>query len=871
MSRKRNMFKRRQGAFMRMLSLSVPVPCTVLMAPAISEAATTGTVTGVVNAARLDANNQPVLDAQGNLQVGAPQRGANVRLVPIGGGAAPRSTVTGPDGRYTFTGVQPGSYNVVVSLVTFEEFTTPVEVTQDIVRTVNAVLTPTVVQVQGEIEIQTVRPAQTTTTTEISARQEQLVRSTPTQLYQTNGLIFGLPGITPDPEGYTHIRGGDTNQVGFQIDGIDITDPLTGTFGTNLVTIGLKNANLYTGGANASYGGKTAGFINQVTQNGRDIRGGIFEYTGAPGYGHDYQGTNIQYGNVFGKLDFYGTFIGFRNDFPESTSVQSLNDSADGLLKFNYYASPNDTITAYHSQGFEQYDYYQPRADFPEANLKYEDRELRARTQGAYQQDHNTQGNQISYLTYRRNFSPTSFATLRTYRFYTFVNFHLENTGAQYQRRTSTQNGYQLNYENQLTPQYRLQAGLEYIPTTRANFEVVAGFAGNGDWADPSFTSNAGYTHYLSRVKPKQTAAYLTNQFRLFDERLTLDLGVRHAQMRFDRVKFADFTRNYTDPRIGVTVNPAQNTVFRGSFYRNSQFPDAFRTERLFPEDLGFATARRPGDPNLPPGILERGLLLRLRFELDHYVNLRPAILHPGVSSPLRDPGPIDFVVVREGTEGPYVGNGGALRVDTPAEIATEVSVNTAFGVERVVRDAFARAEARPRHKLTLVHKNNVLVHAGSLWARTVARVAEEHRDIGVDYLHVDAATIFMVTDPGRFDVIVTDNLFGDILTDLAAAVTGGIGLAASGNVNPDRTAPSMFEPVHGSAPDIAGQGKADPTAAILSAAMMLTHLGLPEAAARLEAAVAADLAERGDRVRSTDQVGEDILARVGDRERTAR
>jgi 3-isopropylmalate dehydrogenase len=238
---------------------------------------------------------------------------------------------------------------------------------------------------------------------------------------------------------------------------------------------------------------------------------------------------------------------------------------------------------------------------------------------------------------------------------------------------------------------------------------------------------------------------------------------------------------------------------------------------------------------------------------------------------PLRDPGPIDFVVVREGTEGPYVGNGGALRVDTPAEIATEVSVNTAFGVERVVRDAFARATARPRHKLTLVHKNNVLVHAGSLWARTVARVADEHPGVEVDYLHVDAATIFMVTDPGRFDVIVTDNLFGDILTDLAAAVTGGIGLAASGNVNPDRTAPSMFEPVHGSAPDIAGQGKADPTAAILSAAMLLTHIGLPEAAAQVEAAVAADLAERGDRVRSTDHIGDDILARLGDTETAAR
>src|SRR3954449_8151121 len=223
------------------------------------------------------------------------------------------------------------------------------------------------------------------------------------------------------------------------------------------------------------------------------------------------------------------------------------------------------------------------------------------------------------------------------------------------------------------------------------------------------------------------------------------------------------------------------------------------------------AVGGRPGDPNLPPGILERGLLLRLRFELDHYVNLRPSRIYPGATSPLSDPGDVDFVVVREGTEGPYVGNGGALRVGTPHEIATEVSVNTAFGVERVVRDAFARAQRRPRRKLTLVHKTNVLVHAGHLWRRTVESVGREFPDVTTDYLHVDAATIFLVTDPSRFDVVVTDNLFGDIITDLAAAVAGGIGLAASGNINPDRSAPSMFEPVHGSAPDIAGTGTADP------------------------------------------------------------
>jgi 3-isopropylmalate dehydrogenase len=251
------------------------------------------------------------------------------------------------------------------------------------------------------------------------------------------------------------------------------------------------------------------------------------------------------------------------------------------------------------------------------------------------------------------------------------------------------------------------------------------------------------------------------------------------------------------------------------------------------------------GDPSVPPGVLERGLLLRLRFSLDHYVNLRPARLFPGVTSTLAEPGEIDFVVVREGTEGPYVGNGGAVRTGTPHEIATEVSVNTAYGVERVVRDAFARAAARPRRKLTLVHKTNVLVYAGDLWWRTVQAVGAEHPDVSVDYLHVDAATIFLTTDPGRFDVVVTDNLFGDIVTDLAAAVTGGIGLAASGNVNPDRTAPSMFEPVHGSAPDIAGQSKADPTAAVLSAGMLLEHLGLSDAAGRVQQAVAADLAER--------------------------
>src|SRR5215212_7144821 len=251
------------------------------------------------------------------------------------------------------------------------------------------------------------------------------------------------------------------------------------------------------------------------------------------------------------------------------------------------------------------------------------------------------------------------------------------------------------------------------------------------------------------------------------------------------------------------------------------------------------------GDPSVPSGILERGLLLRLRFELDHHVNLRPARLYPGVRSPLSGKPEIDMVVVREGTEGPYAGTGGHLRKDTQQEIATEVSVNTAYGVERVVRDAFMRAERRPRKHLTLVHKTNVLTFSGALWSRLVEEVSLEHPEVSVAYQHIDATTIHMVTDPGRFDVIVTDNLFGDILTDLAAAVTGGIGLAASGNINPDRVFPSMFEPVHGSAPDIAGRGIADPTATILSVSLLLDHLGLSEEAARVEKAVIADIAAR--------------------------
>ena len=266
-----------------------------------------------------------------------------------------------------------------------------------------------------------------------------------------------------------------------------------------------------------------------------------------------------------------------------------------------------------------------------------------------------------------------------------------------------------------------------------------------------------------------------------------------------------------------------------------------------------------PRSGKIPSGLIEREMLLKLRFSFDHYINLRPARLYPGAVSPLSNPGEIDFVVVREGTEGPYVGNGGTIRGGTDAEIATEVSINTAHGVRRLIRYAFKLAQSR-RKKLTLIHKTNVLVHAGRLYTRLFEEIGREFPEVQTDYLHVDAATIFMTTDPSRFDVIVTDNLFGDILTDQAGAVTGGIGYAASGNINAVGEFPSMFEPVHGSAPDIAGQNKANPTAAILAGAMLLRHLGYESTAVRIEDAVEADMRVNGARTRGTDEVGNDVL-----------
>ena len=275
------------------------------------------------------------------------------------------------------------------------------------------------------------------------------------------------------------------------------------------------------------------------------------------------------------------------------------------------------------------------------------------------------------------------------------------------------------------------------------------------------------------------------------------------------------------------------------------------------------------GLPEVPPGVLERGLLLNIRFAFDQYVNLRPIKLYEGVPCPIVDmtPDRLDIVVVRENTEGAYVGTGGVLRKGTSQEVATQNSVNTRFGVERVMRDAFQRAAKRSNH-LTVAHKTNVLGFAGDLWMRTAEDVAREFPTVEWDYVHVDALCLYLINSPERFDVIVTDNLFGDIVTDLGAAIQGGLGLASSGNLNPSRAATSMFEPVHGSAPDIAGQGLANPVAAVLSGAMLLEHLGESAAAAAVEDAAKEELKILGamagpDMGASTDEIGDRIAGRI--------
>ncbi len=544
-------------------------------------ASTTGTISGTVR----NDSGQPV---------------PNVIVTITPGGQRVR---TDSSGNFTITGLDVGTYTVTTQLVTFKPQSVQVSVTQDNTTSANFTLEKLTITGTRRVAVNAVQRTNTTTQYTISSKIEQQTKSQPNNLYQFPGLVFGQPGITPDPGGYVHIRGSDINQVGFDVDGIQITEPITNTFATNLVTVGLKSANLYTGGADASYGNATGGYINEVTNNGRDLRGGVTEFTLGPGHGWNYNGTNTQYGNVTpnGKLDYYASTIAFKNGFPSGINgLQKLNSSFDGVLKANYYADPNNTFTAFYSQGFEQYDLYQNPGDPTTQIYKFNEHIGGTNaTANQLQQDHTDQSYRFSYVAYKHNFDPKSFLTYRLYDLRSEVTFHEENLAALYQNRHSDQIGNQLDYSNQLKPNDSLRAGLYITPAT-TKYRTVQSLTllPMGTLAQQS---KYGYLDRISRVAPTQLAAYLTNQFRTPGNKITIDTGVRFAQDRYGLKQFNSFTKHYVDPRLGINYSPDPTLKFTTSLAESSQFADTRLIETLFPENsasgVGTFTSLNPGNP----------------------------------------------------------------------------------------------------------------------------------------------------------------------------------------------------------------------------------------------------------------------------------
>lgn len=582
-----------KSAFSRLLPCAPLIALTVLSAPATVYAATTGIVQGTIR----DNNGQPL-------------RGVNVFLDPIG-----RSAVTDANGIYTFVGVDPGNYTVRAELVGRQTTSIPAAVTQDQTAKIDFALQTQEIEVAGgtiQAGPPPVRRTDSSTTTVVTARQEQQVRSQPYDLYQTPGLVKGQPGITQSPStGISHIRGSDYNQTGYTIDGISILDPLGNTFSTNLVTIGLKSANFYTGGVDASYGGSTGGFINVVTQNGRDLRGGNFEFTGGPGNGWNYAGNYIQYGNVLadGKLDYYASNISFRNDFPEAVfGLRRLDQSNDSIIKFNYYIDPNNTITAFHEQGGATY--VVPSAPDTTSTAKYDNQRGNLVDTGNEQDDFSYQSYRLSYLGYRTNFSPSSFAS---YRFSYFRNRltvrYPTNAAGYYQERGGEQYVHNFDYENQISPVYLLRAGLVYKPVRSFRRDISSQLDTPWDALTSTGTPALrarGYVDFLHLPETKEFDVYLSNKFTLPGDKFAADLGLRYGTQTYNLVETPlsldpDFSEDYLDPRLGLTFSPSRNTVFRTSYARTSQFADSRRVQYLSPQLVDRnSTAIRPGDPTQP-------------------------------------------------------------------------------------------------------------------------------------------------------------------------------------------------------------------------------------------------------------------------------
>ena len=559
----------------------------MMLAPMAFGAATTGTIQGTVTNA-----------------AGRPVVGATVTLESTGA-----SVKTDSSGNYTFTGVDPAAQAIRISGPSYKSAETTVNVSQDVTSRADVTLQANIIGTGTTIfrGNNGVRRSGTDTVYGISAQVEQQTKSQPNNLYQFPGLVFGQPGITPDPSGYVHIRGSDFNQVGFDVDGIQITEPMTNSFATNLVTVGLKSANLYTGGADASYGNATGGFINEVTNNGRDLRGGIIEGTFGPDHGWNYRGTNSQYGNVIGnKLDYYVSTIQFANNFPENTQIQRLGASFDGVAKVNYYADPNNQVTAFVSHGFEQYDDYQP---FASGNtFKFDPNVASTVNTNSNQQDHDDQQYDFNYAGYKHNFSAKSFLNFRSYQLKNDVTFHSENTAGSWQNRHSTTFGNQVDYTNQLSDAYQLKAGIQYLPSDTFYHSIADTTI---PLAPVSTRPARGYiADRLSTTKADQTVLYLSNQVKTFNDLVTVTAGLRYANMRYGLQSLQNvisgdgsgaltninsYNAHYVDPRLGITYSPVRDLAIRSSYAVESQFADSRLPEVIFPENIGVAaTATSP-------------------------------------------------------------------------------------------------------------------------------------------------------------------------------------------------------------------------------------------------------------------------------------
>ena len=576
-------------------SRSLTTLVALMLAPMAFGAATTGTIQGTVT------------DASG-----APLAGVTVTLLSTN-----QTATTDSKGNYVFTGVDPSVQTVSAHLRLYKDIATDVTVSQDVTTRAPAIHLERagIINTKGSRIIGTSRVHidEVATNYGISQQVEQQTKSQPNNLYQFPGLVFGQPGITPDPSGYTHIRGSDFNQVGFDVDGIQVTEPMTNSFATNIVTVGLKSANLYTGGADASYGNATGGFINEVTNNGKDLRGGIIEGTFGPDHGWNYRGTNSQYGNVIGgtptspKFDYYLSTIQFANNFPGNTQIQRLGASFDGVAKFNYYADPNNQVTAFISHGFEQYDNYDPSN--PAHSFKFDPNVANSVDTGAFQQDHSDQQYDFNYAAYKHNFDTKSFLNYRFYQIKQGVTFHNENTAGLWQNRKSDTLGNQLDYTNQIQPADQLKFGLAYIPSTTFYHSIADATIPLQPYQTLG-TAHGYIADRLSTAKPDQTIVYLSNQLKAMNDQLTFTAGVRYANMHYglqdlSQVKNGDgsgdltdihsYSDHYVDPRFGATYSPVRDLVFRSSYAVESQFPDSRLPEILFPENIGVAgTATSP-------------------------------------------------------------------------------------------------------------------------------------------------------------------------------------------------------------------------------------------------------------------------------------